>query len=123
LANNFFHPTSFENSLLLLFRLEDKETLKELVEQHSDRCQKLDYLGYAFPLALHLILKLLRRGLHQRFFGLSVIMPSIHRWSLNESVPAAEEPITIGLILDQKFAFSVLDKGPSANLPEVIEYF
>jgi hypothetical protein len=47
------------------------------------------------------------------------MLPSTQRWSLTEVPPPSDQPLTLGFALNPEFAFSVLDKGPGANLPEV----
>ncbi|KAJ9582596.1 hypothetical protein L9F63_023055, partial [Diploptera punctata] len=61
---------------------------------------------------------IIRRGLQQRVFSLGILFPNISRWSVNEAIPSAEEHITLGLTLNPEFAFSTVERGPGANLPE-----
>lgn len=93
--------------------------IKKLVEEHSPRMQKLDYTGHVYPQALSLILEVLREGLGQRVRHISIVLPSTERWQLSKCPPMSGQPITLGLTLNPEFAFSVLEKGPGANLPEV----
>jgi hypothetical protein len=81
--------------------------------------QKLDYTGHKFPQALSLILEVLRRGLGQRVRHIGIMLPKTKIWPLTEFPSSSSEAITLGLTLNPEFAFSVLEKGPGANLPEV----
>jgi hypothetical protein len=93
--------------------------VKKVVEEHSPRMQKLDYTGHKYPQALNLILQVLRRGLGQRVRYIGIMLPITQRWPLTKFPPSANEPVTLGLALNPEYAFSVLEKGPGANLPEV----
>ena len=96
--------------------------IRKMVKQYAPRTQKLDYTCHRYPQALSLILEVLRKGLGQRVGHIAVMLPSTRRWSLTDAPPPADQPITLGLTLNPEFAFSVLDKGPGANLPEVYTY-
>jgi hypothetical protein len=50
---------------------------------------------------------------------IGILLPNTQCWSLTEVPPRSDQPITLGFALNPEFAFSVLDKGPGANLPEV----
>lgn len=93
--------------------------IQKIVKQYSPRIQKLDYTCHRYPQALSIILEVLRKGLGQRVAYIGVMLPSTQRWSLTEVPPPSVQPITLGFVLNPEFAYSVLDKGPGANLPEV----
>jgi hypothetical protein len=61
----------------------------------------------------------MRKGLGQRVKSIGIILPSTQRWQLAKFPALSDLPITLGLTLNPEFAFSVLEKGPGANLPEV----
>ncbi|PSN31316.1 Nucleolar protein 6 [Blattella germanica] len=105
-----------------ILRISESRILEELVDKQSDRADKLDHLGHMFPLALSLILKVLLRGLQKRVLQVGILPPSAQRWRVDEPFPSADEAITLGLNLDVEFAFSVMEKGPGANLPEALEF-
>ncbi|XP_033607618.1 nucleolar protein 6 isoform X3 [Cryptotermes secundus] len=105
-----------------IIRVQDFTMIKKLVEEHSPRMQKLDYTGHVYPQALSLILEVLRKGLGQRVRHISIVLPSTERWQLSKCPPMSGQPITLGLTLNPEFAFSVLEKGPGANLPEAFEF-
>jgi hypothetical protein len=92
--------------------------IKKVVEEHSPRKQKLDYTGHMYPQALNLILGVMRKGLGQRVRNIGITLPSTQRWQLAAG-SLSDVPITLGLTLNPEFAFSVLERGPGANLPEV----
>lgn len=93
--------------------------INKVVEEYSPRMQKMNYTGHRYPQALRLILEVLRRGLGQRVKHIGIMLPSAKSWPLTDFPPSLNVVITLGLTLDPEFAFSVLEKGPGANLPEV----
>lgn len=107
--------------LLIQFcsRLQDLSVIQKIVKQYCPRTQELDYTCHRYPQALSIILEVLRQGLGQRVAYIGVMLPSTQRWSLTEVPPPSVQPITLGFTLNPEFAYSVLDKGPGANLPEV----
>jgi hypothetical protein len=99
--------------------VQDFTMIKKLVEEYSPRMQKLDYMGHVYPQALCLILEVLRKGLGQRVRHIGIILPNTRRWLPSKFPPFSDQPVTLGLTLNPEFAFSVLEKGPGANLLEV----
>lgn len=97
--------------------------IKKIVKEYSPQTQKLDYTCHRYPQALSVILEVLRKGLGQRVAYIGVMLPSTQRWSLTEVPPPSVQPITLGFALNPEFAYSVLEKGPGANLPEVFTCF
>ena len=93
--------------------------IRKIVKQFSPQTQKLDYTSHRYPQALSIILEVLRKGLGPRVAYIGVMLPSTQRWSLTDAPPPSIQPITLGFALNSEFAYSVLDKGPGANLPEV----
>lgn len=93
--------------------------IKKVVEVYSPRMRKLDYIGHRYPQALGLILEVLRRGLGQRVRHIGIMLPKPKSWPLTEFPPSSSEAISLGFALNPEFAFSVLEKGPGANLLEV----
>lgn len=93
--------------------------IEKVVEEYSPRMHKLDHTGHIYPQALSLILEVLRRGLGQRVNHIGIKLPETKSWPLAEFPLSSNEAVTLGLALNPEFAFSVLEKGPGANLPEV----
>ena len=93
--------------------------IRKIVKQFSPQTQKLDYTCHGYPQALSIILEVLRKGLGPRVAYIGVMLPSTQRWSLTDAPLPSIQPITLGFALNSEFAYSVLDKGPGANLPEV----
>jgi len=100
-------------------RIQDLPVIRKIVKQFSPRTQKLDYTSHGYPQALSIILEVLRKGLGPRVAYIGIMLPSTQRWSLTDAPPPSIQPITLGFALNPEFAYSVLDKGPGANLPEV----
>ena len=100
-------------------RVQDLSVIRKIVKQYSPQTQKLDYTGHMYPQALSIILEVLRKGLGPRVAYIGIMLPSTHSWSLTEVPSSSVQPITLGFVLNPEFAYSVLDKGPGANLPEV----
>lgn len=105
--------------MVQIFRFHDLEALQKAEDRVSNPSWQLDCAG---PwLARDAIVTLLAKGLGQRVSHLAVQLEPVPVWSLNTTPPnAREEPLTLGLALDPEHAFSLLEKGPLANLPEVI---
>jgi hypothetical protein len=104
-------------------RVQDLSVIRKIVKRYCPRTQKLDYTCHRYPQALSIILEVLRKGLGPRVAYIGVMLPSTQRWSLTEAPPPSVQPITLGFALNPEFAYSVLDKGPGANLPEVCTCF
>lgn len=105
-----------------IVRVQDLSMIRKIVKRYSPRTQKLDYTCHRYPQALSLILEVLTKGLGQRVAHIGIMLPSTQRWSLTEVPPPSDQPLTLGFALNPEFAFSVLDKGPGANLPEAFEF-
>jgi hypothetical protein len=113
------HSNTLLSSIESCSRVQDFAMIKNLVAEHSPRKQKLNYMGHLYPQALNLIVGILRKGLGERVRHIGIMLPSTERWQLAKFPPSSGQPITLGLTLNPEFAFSVLEKGPGANLPEV----
>ncbi|XP_069697257.1 nucleolar protein 6 isoform X2 [Periplaneta americana] len=118
----FMTPMPFYRQFDHIIRLHDLSMLADLVQEKSSRAQKLDYLGHVYPQALSLVLSILRRGLGSRVCNFGIQLPAVQHWPINECPPSPVEFVTLGITLNPEFAFSVLEKGPGANLPEAFEF-
>ncbi|XP_066513150.1 nucleolar protein 6 [Hoplias malabaricus] len=104
--------------------------LSNLVKMQAS-CKKLTLLNNLLDLSgnyvlavLPFILSLLQRGLGDRVRLLAHSLPPDPEWPVNSEPPKHKDqpPLSIGLLLNPERAFSVLERGPSADSPEAAEF-
>uniref|UniRef100_UPI00358F8AAB nucleolar protein 6 n=1 Tax=Myxine glutinosa TaxID=7769 RepID=UPI00358F8AAB len=82
---------------------------------------RLDYGGDFVAASLSPLCKLLSRGLGSRVHILDHMLIPPPQWELNDLPPSPDHMgiVTFGLTFDTACAFSVLERGPEADMPEV----
>ncbi|XP_062310472.1 nucleolar protein 6 [Osmerus eperlanus] len=104
--------------------------LCELVKLQSS-CKKMNLLGELMDhggnyiqTALPFILSLLQRGLGQRIHLLTHSLSPDPEWSVDSEAPKhkTQPPLSFGLLLVPEHAASVLERGPSADSPQAVEF-
>lgn len=96
--------------------------IARLVKKLSPRETKLDYDCNIWAQAVKLLVSVLQRGLEKRVSQIGVLLGEYNEWEITETVPKDSRKIYIGLKLNPEFCFSIVNKGPQANLPEAQEF-
>lgn len=68
---------------------------------------------------IKLLVEILQKGLENRINRLCVLPHKFKEWSCTEDAPNSAGKLMIGFELNPEAAFSVISKGPEANVPEV----
>ncbi|XP_066994077.2 nucleolar protein 6 isoform X2 [Anabrus simplex] len=119
----FMSPVKFQRQYDHLICFPDMARLGKVVKQHGSPHLKLDYPGHVLKPALTLMLDVLRQGLGQRVRLLGIQTQESQCWPCDEAPPLGPNgPVLIGLTLNPETAFSTLDKGPPANMPEAEKF-
>jgi len=94
-----------------------------MIEEKASLSQKQDQIVNKERLAVCLILEVLQRGLASRVREWGVKSSPTPIWPISKSPPKSiSTSFLLGINLDTQHAFSILDKGPGANEPQV-SYF
>lgn len=80
---------------------------------------QLDLRSDSYTQFLKIIYGLLKRSLKERVSQICYnIVPHNLTWSINENTPLYGN-IIVGFKINPEHAYDVIDRGPTANLPEV----
>lgn len=90
-----------------------------MIDEKASREEKLDRRQHPIQLVTSLLMRVLQRGLGKRVSEWGIHMPKRVSWKVHESPVTSEGPLLIGINLDSEHAYSILDKGPPADKPEV----
>ncbi|XP_053148481.1 nucleolar protein 6 isoform X2 [Hemicordylus capensis] len=84
----------------------------------------MDHGGNYVAATLPFLITLLERGLAQRILLLTHTLPQIPPWPISAEPPKHKDggPLSFGLLLSPDFATSILEKGPTADRPEAVEF-
>lgn len=96
--------------------------IKKTVQKFGSEKKRLDYTRNIIPQFITLVISLIKESLGERLSKIGVhTQPSALKWSLNSKPSSGFNSVTVsfGLILNPETAFSVVLKGPDANLAEV----
>lgn len=69
--------------------------------------------------AIKLLIEVLKKGLGNRVNRLCVLPHKSKEWECTEDTPCDVGKIIIGLEINPETCFTIVDKGPEANLAEV----
>lgn len=97
--------------------------LKNLVNINSSNKDKLDYGPDYRTQAIKILYNTLKKGLTNRVHQICVLPNEASEWECTEDNRNDTWTIFIGLELNPEYCFSVVDKGPEANLPKVWKSF
>ncbi|XP_046624374.1 nucleolar protein 6 isoform X1 [Neodiprion virginianus] len=100
----------------------DTNAILQLVEKLSPRAARLDYDSNTWAQAVKLLVSTFQRGMNKRVSQIGVILGESEEWEITDPAPKGLRKIYIGFELNPEFCFSIVDKGPQANLPEAEEF-
>ena len=103
----------------MLFSFHNTESLLQMNERMASKEQKLDKSSHPLLLASTLIITVLQKGLGKRVAEWGIQVPKNCCWKIEDPPLQPLGPILIGINLNPEYAYSILDKGPPADLPEV----
>ncbi|XP_022104719.1 nucleolar protein 6-like [Acanthaster planci] len=121
----FMMPVPFGRKFDHIFHLDNLGQLKESSKRFKQlEDPLLDHGGDRVKTCLPRLLALLHRGLGSRVDMIAVRLQEDKQWKISDDPPQPEDmgPLTFGLLLNQEFAGSVLERGPEANTPEAEEF-
>ncbi|KOC59379.1 Nucleolar protein 6, partial [Habropoda laboriosa] len=118
----FMKKISFYVAFDHLIWFKNIEGLKQMVDTKSSSKDKLDYGPNYQAQAIKILYNILNKGLTNRVHQICVLPNDVMEWECTEDNCNNIGNIMIGLELNPKFCYSMVDKGPEANLPEAIEF-
>lgn len=105
----YFYAFSFQNNTVL----------ENIVNNKSSIDDKINYGPDKRIQAIKLLMRVLDRGLTNRVNRLCILPNKSKNWECIDEIPDNIGEVTIGIELNPDTCFSIVDKGPEANLPEV----
>lgn len=103
----------------LVFSFKKLSCVRKTVKQNVDVQMQLDLRNDTYSQFLKIISTLLRRSLGKRVSQIyHSVEPSSLSWFVNEKIPRYGN-VMFALKIDSEYAYDVIDKGPTANLPDV----
>ncbi|XP_070542039.1 nucleolar protein 6-like isoform X2 [Ptychodera flava] len=128
-AVNSFHtlfmtPVPFQMKFDQIFHISRLSNLKSAVAKFDDDDRLVDFGGNYVTAVLPSIIEVLEKGLGKRIKLLGMCQPDIKEWNVDQRAPHWKDlsHLTFGLLLDNEFASSILDKGPPADTAEAAEF-
>lgn len=88
-------------------------------ERVANKENKLDKSRHPLLLTSTLLMAVLQKGLGKRVAEWGIQVPKSSSWKIDSLPLQAVGPILIGINLNSEYAYSIVDKGPPADLPEV----
>ncbi|KAJ8673894.1 hypothetical protein QAD02_015384 [Eretmocerus hayati] len=114
----FMRQVPFYKAFDQMICVHNVKALENVIEAHSDDAGRLNYGPNKYESAVKLILKVLKQGLGQRVSLMCCPSRKMNEWDTGDEIPTDLEIIYIGMQLNPDFSMNILDRGPSANLPE-----
>lgn len=102
-----------------MFSIEDNKAIEKIVDIKSSKDDKLDYGVDKRSQAIKILIKILKQGLGNRVHRICVLPDEPRQWECKNELPNNIGKISIGFDLNPEFCFSIVEKGPEANLPDV----
>ncbi|XP_012256852.2 nucleolar protein 6 isoform X2 [Athalia rosae] len=118
----FMTPVPFHREFDNIICFHNTRQIATLVRTQSPRAAKLDYDSNIWAQASNLLVSTFQSGLKNRVSQIVVRLGEYKEWEITQPVPKDTRKIYIGLKLDPEFCFTIVDKGPQADLPEAAEY-
>lgn len=106
-----FYVHSFQNDTILEEMVDDKSTIENKINYGPDKRNQ----------AIKLLVEVLEKGLKDRIIRLSILPNKYKEWECTDDAPNDIGKIIIGFELNPKTWFNIVDKGPEANLADVIK--
>lgn len=101
------------------YSFQDSTILEKIVNDKSSINDKINYGPNKRSQVIKLLVDVFQKGLGYRINRLCVLPHKFKEWECTEETPNCIGKLTIGFELNSETAFSIIDKGPEANLPEV----
>ncbi|XP_049871871.1 nucleolar protein 6 [Pectinophora gossypiella] len=110
-----------------ILRFKNLTKLKQSIVSRASKETKLNYGVDQLSLVVAALHALLAKGLGDRVDLIQPMIEADFSWSVKKSLEKAkkegfEEKLSFGFILNPENALNVVQKGPSANLPEAEEF-
>lgn len=118
----FMKPVPFYQHFDHILCFYDMKSLQQMNDKKSSKDSKLDKSQHSLRLSADLLFEVLQRGLGKRVAEWGIHAPEKLSWKIKKSPPVPSGPLLLGMKLDTEHAYSILDKGPPADLPEAHEF-
>ncbi|KZC04307.1 Nucleolar protein 6 [Dufourea novaeangliae] len=118
----FMRKVPFYRAFDHLIRFKDTQAVKKIVDNMSSSNDKLNYGPNYRNQAINVISNMLKKGLTNRVYQICVLPKEFNEWECGEKDSDDIGEIFIGLELNSENCYTVVDKGPEANLPEAKEF-
>jgi U3 small nucleolar RNA-associated protein 22 len=92
---------------------------ENILKSNSDYTSNLNFGSNKYIPAVKLISRVLKKGLGNRISAISFYPRKLKEWEMNKEIPNDLERLYIGFQLNPSHCFSIIEKGPGANLEEV----
>ena len=106
-----------------MYRFEDPQILKNIVNINSSNKDKLNYGPNYRTQIIKILYNIFEKGLTNRVHQICVLPKEISEWEFTEDNYDNIGKIFFGLELNPERCFNIVTKGPEANLPEVCNQF
>ncbi|XP_043670065.1 nucleolar protein 6 [Vespula pensylvanica] len=114
----FMYKVPFYNAFDNILCIEDNKAIEKIVDIKSSKDDKLDYGVDKRSQAIKILIKILKQGLGNRVHRICVLPDEPRQWECKNKLPNNIGKISIGFDLNPEFCFSIVEKGPEANLPD-----
>nr|XP_018906280.1 PREDICTED: nucleolar protein 6 [Bemisia tabaci] len=117
----FMVPISFLQHYDNVIHFRDLSFMRSVIRKHSPQEKQLDSTKNVIRQFTSLIISLVENGLGDRVSQIGIqTHPAPLKWSIKSKPSSIQDSISVlvGLMLNSETAFSVLQKGPDANVPE-----
>lgn len=97
----------------------NKSAITEVLEKESNQEERLNHFVSKDALHTDIVMRVLQKGVGERLEQLAYQLPSRQEWSVDQTPPKLQERLVIGMRLNRETAYSIVEKGPPANEPQV----
>lgn len=104
---------------ICVFSFPNSTILEKIVNNKSSINDKINYGPDKRSQMIKLLIEVFQKGLKNRINRLCILPHKSKEWECTEDTPNCTGKLVIGFELNPETAFSIIDKGPEANLAEV----
>ncbi|XP_011497829.1 PREDICTED: nucleolar protein 6 [Ceratosolen solmsi marchali] len=114
----FMRKVNFYNIFDQIVCFYNAKALKNIVKANSDNTSELNFGSNKYIQIVKFISKFLKEGLGNRISLINIFPRKLKEWELNQEIPDDVDRLHVGFQLNPNYCFSIIEKGPGANLPE-----
>lgn len=109
----------YKINLFLVYSLHNVKAIENILDASLSTEDKLNYGPNKHKLAVNFVLRILKQGLGNKISAICALPRKVKEWEINTEIPNDLERFYIGLQFDPDTSYSIIEKGPGANLAEV----